>query len=189
MRIKKKFGIHIPPPRPKEPGQPITLEFVIGGIIPSKKNMQIPAFNHRSVYTQIKLHAASQEKFSRKTVWTIIRSIQLRILNSNKYQKWEADTKELLIIQAAQWKKSYEEKYGLSFPITRCSIHIRHCWKDRMARDNSNKAEGLHDALVSAGIISDDSYQCLFKTSSEAGCYKDEITDHVTVLYLTAYKW
>jgi hypothetical protein len=192
MGIKKKFGIHIPPPKEKEPGNPVTLEFVIGGIIPSKKNMQIPSFNYKWVYEQVKMQGRKQPSFTSKqfrdTVWMLIKSIKLFITNPTKYQKWEESTKNTIVNQAAQWRQSYAD-VGLSFPITRCSIRIRHCWKDSYPRDNSNKAEGIHDILVSTGIIADDSYTCLFKNSSDAACYKGEITDHVTIIYLTAYKW
>lgn len=192
MGIKKKFGIHIPPPKDKEPGNPITLEFVIGGVIPSKKNMQIPSFNYKWVYEQVKMQGRKQPNFTssefRKVCWMIIKSIKQYITNATKFQDWEAATKDKIVFQANEWRKCYK-KYGLSFPITRCSIRIRHCWKDNYPRDNSNKAEGLHDILVSAGIIVDDSYTCLFKNQSDAACYKEEITDHVTVIYLTAYSW
>lgn len=192
MGIKKKFGIHIPPPKDKEPGTPITLEFVIGGIIPSKKNMQIPSFNYKWVYEQVKMQGIKQPSFTSKQfrdiVWMLIKSIKLYITNPTPFQKWEEKTKQTIVEQAAEWHKSYEH-VGLMYPIKRCSIRIRHCWKDKYPRDNSNKAEGLHDILVSTGIIVDDSYTCLFKNQSDAACYKDEITDHVTVIYLTAYKW
>ena len=192
MGIKKKFGIHIPPPKEKEPRTPVTLEFVIGGVIPSKKNMQIPSFNYQWVERQLKLHAQGQDTFTneefRSSAWTIIKSIKLFITNPTKFQKWEEATKEKIVSQAAEWHKCYE-CVGLSYPIKRCSIRIRHCWKDKYPRDNSNKSEGLHDILVSTGIIVDDSYTCLFKTQSDAACYQGEITDHVTIIYLTAYNW
>lgn len=192
MGIKKKFGIHIPPPKDREPGNPVTLEFVIGGIIPSKKNMQIPSFNYQWVNKQVSLHGRSKPNFTsqefRTIVWGLIKSINLFITNPNKYKVWEEKTKQTIVEQAAIWHKCYAH-VGLTYPISRCSIRIRHCWKDKYPRDNSNKAEGLHDILVSTGIIVDDSYTCLFKNQSDADCYQDEITDHVTVIYLTAYKW
>jgi CRISPR/Cas system CSM-associated protein Csm2 small subunit len=170
----------------------LTLEFVLTGWVPSKKNLQIPYFNKVWVFRQFKIWLQTNPELRhgalRRFFVDLVNSIRPHIQNSKKFRDWEEAAKATCITQAAYWHDVFKA-HGLAFPITRCSITIYHYWKDRIARDNSNKAESIHDMLVAAGIILDDQYGCLVRTSSEAGCYKDEITDHITLVNVTAYDW
>jgi hypothetical protein len=54
-----------------------------------------------------------------------------------------------------------------------------------MARDFINKDEAVYDMLVKLGIISDDNYGCLYKTSSDGGCYADMLDESITTIDIT----
>lgn len=192
-RIKTKYGITIPPWEPEERGRPVTLEFVLDGKIPAKKNQQRASFNYRWVFQQcrtfLKEHpetipATAVVKF----LWKTVKNIHPFIYKPPDIIQWEEEATAKIVKQAADWRKGFEAR-GLSFPITECSISIKYYLKDNVKRDNVNRDESIYDILVSAGIIADDNYTCLFKTQSEAKCYKDRITDHVALIFITAYKW
>lgn len=190
-----------PIPKRKKPdvpaGEPITLKFVINGWIPSKKNNQVPAINRKWAINKIMTHATelSSEKshavryklmisFFKK----LIKEIKPYIRYPDSLIKWQESTAELLVQQASHWSKHHSDK-KLIFPVTKASISIYHYWADDRNRDNSNKMETINDLLVSTGILADDNYKCLFKITSEAGMYKDEIIESITEIYITAYQW
>lgn len=187
LRIKTMFGFVIPPRKAVEASTDCTLEFVLPGWIPSKKNMQVPTFNKKYVLQQLRdLRATKQLKFS--MIIKLILDIKCYIRTPTKVVKWQEEAKAEILFQAQYWKGVFEAK-GLVYPISRCTIHIRYCWADQHRRDNSNKSEAIHDILVSSGIITDDSYTCLHKNSAEAACYSGELTTHVTQVFITVYKW
>jgi hypothetical protein len=65
-------------------------------------------------------------------------------------------------------------------------VAIKFYWKGKYRRDNSNKSEGLHDALVKAHIIADDSDRVMPDTSQCARDYSEEILESMAVIYITA---
>jgi hypothetical protein len=184
--------VHIPPRKKRSAGKTITLKFVLTGTVPSKKNMQVPTINRKAINRKIDVFYQANVNIQAKNFvkWAkgLIKDVKPFIRNPEKFRIWEESTKELIVERAKYWKQRYEHE-GLIFPITRCSISIYHYWSDNYTRDNSNKAETIHDILVATGIIADDTYQCLFKTESEAECYKGEILDHITEIYITAHRW
>lgn len=194
MRKRTRFNVIIPPWRQNRRGHPITLEFVLTGKIPSKKNRQRASFNYSWAIGQVRSFFKKQTPgtltlpATLKFVVSLIRSIKPFIYKPIEIVEWEKQAIELLIQQVHYWRKVYAAQ-GLAFPITLCSISIKHYWADEYQRDNSNREQTIHDILITAGIISDDNYKCLYKIESEADCFKDEILDHITTINLTAYRW
>lgn len=190
---RERFGVFIPPwDSVKAPVEKcLTMEFVLTGTIPSKKNMQTPAFNRPHVMKQIDTFykttpVITNEAFKAFNI-DLFKKMKLYIRHPEKYLKWEAEAKEKISTQVLLWKYAFEH-HGLSFPVHECSISIKHYWSDKLRRDNSNKAETIHDLLVSCGIIVDDTYTCLRKNVSESKHFKD-LDDHITVISVTAYRW
>lgn len=191
---RTRFGVVIPLWRPNKRGKCLTLEFVLTGLIPSKKNRQRASFNYSWAIAQVKgfFREHKSETVSTKEVVkflvNLIKNIKPFIYKPQEIVDWETAAKTKLVEQAAIWKKSFS-RHDLSYPISSCSILIHHYWKDEYQRDNSNREQTIHDILVDAGIIVDDNSKCLFRNTSEADCFKDEIVDHVTTIKITAYSW
>lgn len=194
MRKRTKFGIVIPPWRPNKRPQPITIEFVLTGLIPSKKNRQRASFNYSWAIGQVRSFFRSQTPAGidlttvLRFVVKLIKDIRPFIYKPQEILDWEKQAIEILIKQANDNRLTYA-RHRLKFPITECSISILHYWADGYQRDNSNREQTLHDILISAGIIADDNYKCLFRNSSEAACFENEIVDHITTINITAYAW
>lgn len=194
MRKRTKFGVIIPPWRPNKRPNPITFELVLTGKIPSTKNRQRASFNYSWAISQVKKFFKTQTAADitvancMRFVIKLIRDIKPFIYKPAEITAWEDNAKAILVKQAAYWKEVYA-KQGLSFPVSSCSISIKHYWADAYQRDNGNRQETLHDILVSSGIILDDNYKCLYLIKSEADCFEDEITDHITTINITAYRW
>ena len=176
---------HIPPRKEPKFQDNLVLRFVIAGTIPSKKNCQVPVANKR------KVEGILNRKFGQtidKVLIDEILAVKPFIRRSARYNKWEDRVRDDLVLQAARWIDSYASK-ELKFPIKKASIAIYHYWADPKERDNSNKAESIHDALVACGIILKDSSNCLYKTAAEAGLYRDELNKHLTIFTITAHEW
>lgn len=189
-QIKRIHGVYIPPKKKKLHRRTAqTIDFVITGTIPSKKNRQIAAINWKKIYS-ILVDLFQAKKLSVVRVFKAIKEVKPYIRQSKEFQEWEEAAKQRLIEQAATWANRLRSKgYELTFPISEASIVIDHYWKENRIRDNSNKVETLHDMLVSAGILAGDNWQCLTPTHADADCYEGEITDHITVIKVTAYNW
>lgn len=188
MRLRTRFGVVIPPWRKPSTAQYLNLEFVLTGKIPSKKNRQRATFNYTWVINQVKYFFQARQEVGKKDalkfIVSLIRNIKPYIFKPTEIAKWEEEAIQVLCAQAAEWAETYK-RYDLSFPLSRCSVSIRHYWADEYQRDNTNRAETIHDVLVMAGIIVDDNYKCLHKNSSEADCFKDEILSHITTINIT----
>ena len=174
------------PPRKKiKYEKSLVIRLVITGAIPSKKNCQVADRNNQALMSL--LNSCRHRVLTQSDIDQIM-AIKPFIRNSKRYQDWEEKIRPDLVAQCARWQSVYS-KYGLIYPITKASISIYHYWADPKARDNSNKAESIHDTLVNAGIISDDSGACLFKNAAESAVYKGEILEHQTMIVITAYEW
>lgn len=187
--IQSSHGVHLPPRKKKDRPNAITLRFIITGVIPSKKNRQIPAINWKRLFKDIfTLLTKHKGKITVDQLKEVARNNKPYIRQSEKFRAWEKETQELIVQQAAKLHESYK-KHGLSFPISDASISVYHYWKDDRRRDNSNKSETIHDLLKDINIITDDCWQALTPIKADAGLYAGEILDHITVIDLTAYKW
>lgn len=192
--MRTKFGVLIPAFKPPERPIPITIEFVLTGAIPSHKNRQRASFNYSWAIGQIKKFFRSQTpaditvKACMSFVVKLIKNIRPFIYKPDDIVKWEQAAIDTITKQANENRITYA-RHRLRYPITHCSISILHYWADEYQRDNSNREQTIHDLLVTAGIIADDNYKCLFRNVSEAACFKDVLTDHVTTINITAYHW
>lgn len=194
MRKRTKFGVIIPPWRPNARPHPITIEFVLTGKIPSKKNRQRASFNYSWAINQVRQFFKTQTAADitvancLRFVVKLIKNIRPFIYKPAEIQEWEAEAIRILIEQAVINKATYA-RHRLCYPITECSISILHYWADAYQRDNSNREQTIHDIFVTAGIIADDNYKCLFRNVSEADCFEGQVLDHITTINITAYRW
>lgn len=176
-RVQKSFGIFVPPKKKYKAKKYLTLRFTIRGVIPSKKNDYRTENNVRFVIKDaIKLHGISMKAFQ-----YISDNTRSWIRGSKKYLEWVEMIKTDIHQQSVYWG----ERYGLAFPLDFVSIKTYYFFSDKMARDLHNKDEAVYDMLVKLGIISDDNYGCLYKTSSDGGCYVNEINEHITTIDVT----
>lgn len=176
---------HIPKRKVRRFEYNLPMRFLIVGTIPSKKNCQLADANKsriNSILQRFKGRELTQEIIDE------VLSVRPFIRNSERYKKWEERWRADLVLQAAEWKVTYE-KHGLTFPLTKATISIYHFWKDNQERDNSNKAESIHDTLVACGILSSDAHQCLYRFETAADVYKDDILRHLTTFTITAHEW
>lgn len=174
--------IYLPPRKKRQYSYCLPLRFVITGTIPSKKNRQIATINHN----KIKSVVSKYFKTSSDELYKELKEIKPYIRPAKNYLEWEEAVKQDIVLQAARWATRYK-KHNLIFPISKASISIYHYWKDDRERDNSNKAESLHDMFVSAGIITSDAWQNLNPTQAEADLYTQGLSDHITTITITAY--
>jgi hypothetical protein len=184
--IRTLHGIHIPPRKKNHRKVIGTLRFAIAGTIPSKKNRQRARISWSKAATRAKEIIKEKGSLSLTDFFACLRLLVPYVSPPEEFTKWEDMCKDLIIQQAARERESYPHIF---FPINnRCRIKIYHYWCDNDVRDNSNKAETLHDVFVKAGIIAGDNWQCLFRNEAEAELYRGEITDHVTEISLTVYE-
>lgn len=179
-RIKTYHGIPVPPWRHNPMGKSMTMVFVIEGRIPSKKNELVAVVDRADAFAYIN----SVNCFTKKHCITAIFKTFARIKNSKEYEKWELDVVEKLIDQQKHYQKA-AIKNGIVFPLSKAAITIKFYWKGKYRRDNSNKSEGIHDALVKACILADDSDKVIPDTNQEARDYSEEVTKSMAVIYIT----
>lgn len=182
-RIKTYFGVAVPPWRRITWKKTTTLVFVVTGRIRSKKNELVGVVDRTDAFKLIN-DKPPGHKFTRAEVVAILFKTFARVINSKEYQEWEDGVVEILKDQLQQQQPSASEN-GLVFPLSKASVKIKFYWNSKHRRDNSNKGEGLHDALVRAHIIEDDSDRVLNPTNAEAGNYTDEVKDSIAVIYVT----
>lgn len=191
-RIKTIHGVPVPP-RKKKPGRErgqkfFTLDFILTGPVPSKKNRQIATINRLQLRKIIKDLGA--RKISVQEALQRSNEVKPYIRHSKGFYAWEERAKETILRQAEVWISRLRKKgHELYYPIPDASITIYHYWKDQKIRDNSGKAETLHDLFVAAGILTDDAWQNLTPTHADADCYEEEVTHHITEILITAYNW
>lgn len=172
-RVQRLFGTFIPPKKVPSAKKYLTLRFKVTGLIPSKKNDYYSENNYR----MIKGKAFSQPNPKQ---W-LNDNLKSWIRGSKRYLEWLDLVDADIVQQASFWAK----KYDIIFPLNYVSIKTYYYFADRTARDLISKDESVFDMLVSKGIILDDNYGVLYKTSSDGGCYKDEITDHICTIDIT----
>jgi hypothetical protein len=186
--IQTIFGVHLPPRRKKRRKYRFTLKFVLLNTVPSKKNRQRARINRGKAldhYDRI-MKENKGRPFSREDMKKVLLDIKAFIYHGNEYQAWAEYARTELNKQAAQWHQWKGDR--LVFPITNCSINIYHSWKDDLIRDNSNKAETIHDILIEAGVIAGDNWQVMSPNESDADLYRDEINENITLICINCYE-
>lgn len=193
-RYRTKFGVIMPPWKSVTVLPNLTMEFVITGLVPSKKNRQKASFNYSWVFAQVRkfLKEHPEENVKKETVtrfiWSLVKNIHPFLFKPREVLEWEERVKPIITKQAASWVESYKHK-GLTFPVTKCRINIKYYWADNYSRDNINKDESIYDILKECGIIADDNYKNVFRITSESCNYTNEIRDHIVAIYVSAYEW
>ena len=156
--------------------------FIVTGRIPSKKNELVGVVDRNDAFEYLK---PLPDVITKKQAITALFKTFARIKNSLVYEKWENETVELFKQQQLVFRDA-AIRNGLTFPLSNVTIAIKFYWKGKYRRDNSNKSEGIHDALVKAHIIMDDSDRVMPDTEQRARDYSDEILKSMAVIYITA---
>jgi len=180
-RIKTYHGIAVPPWKHEPVNRSITMVFVIKGRIPSKKNELVAVVDREDAFKYLK---TLPETVNKSQCTTMLFKTFGRVKNSKEYEKWELSAVETFKKQ----QKSFidmAQRHGIVFPITKATVTTKFYWKGKYRRDNSNKSEGLHDALVKARVLLDDSDRVIPDTSQGARDYSDEILESMAVIYIT----
>jgi hypothetical protein len=172
-RVQKHFGIYIPPKKILSVKKHLTLRFCITGVIPSKKNDFYSENNYRMI-----MNKAFDSPNPKQYLFDNLKSW---VRGSKRYLEWIDEVSPTINEQREFWAK----KYGLEYPLQCVSIKTYYFFADEMARDYINKDEAIYDMLVKKAIIADDNYGVLYKTTSDGGCYKGDIRDHITTIDVT----
>lgn len=182
-RIKTINGVVVPPWREDKmkKGKSITLEFTLTKRIPSKKNELIGVVDRSDAFKYLNTLPAS---ITKKQAVTMLFKTFARIKNAPAYERWEQEAVDIFKAQLAK-KQPTAAKKGIIFPVSHASIVTKYYWKGKYRRDNSNKVEGIMDALVKAKVIMDDSDRVVRDTSQKARDYSDEILESIIMIYVT----
>lgn len=183
-RIKTYFGIHVPPWKEDHIRSSITLVFCIDGRIRSKKNELTAVVDRSDAFKYLNELAKQNRPITPKECATMLFKTYGRVVNCKEYEAWENELVEKLKLQLAA-QQPMAEKKGIVFPVQSAKINIRYYWANRHRHDNTNKSEGIMDALVKAQVIADDSDKVIPDTSQAARNYKDEIVNNIAVVYVT----
>ena len=172
-RVARLHGVWIPLKKIPKPKKYLTLRFCVTGIIPSKKNDFYAENNYRMIAG--KAFASPNPREYLKA------NIKSWIRGSERYIKWCEDIAPVIHEQSAYWAT----KYDIVYPLENVSIKCTYYFHDNTQLDLINKDEAVFDMLVKKGIISDDNYGVLHKTSSEGYNCKGEIVDNICVIDVT----
>lgn len=180
-RIKTYYGIPVPPWRHEPMGKCMTFVFIMRGRIPSKKNELVGVVDRTDAFAYLN---SITTPLTKNDCITALFKTYARIKNSLVYEEWEMSAVEVFKEQLAK-NQPTAEKNGLVFPLTNAVVNVYLYWKGKYRRDNSNKSEGLHDALVKAHVLLDDSDKVMPNTSQHAKDYSEEVTESMAVIYIT----
>ena len=182
-RIKTYHGVVVPPWREEKikQGKSITLVFTLTKRVPSKKNELVAVVDRTDAFKYLN---TLPNMINKKQAATMLFKTFARIKNSLVYEAWETGVVEVLKIQLASQQPS-AAKRGVIFPVTSAMITTKYYWKGKYRRDNSNKVEGIMDALVKANIIADDSDRVVRDTTQKARDYSDEVLESIVMIYVT----
>ena len=188
IQINQKIhGIHIRT-RKKKPGRSrcVNLRFILQGSVPSKKNNQVPIVDFRKADQMVSEMLHSRGHLTAADWDSLKKRIKGRIVPNSRHQKWHAKVSDSIIAQRDAQLPLIASK-GLIYPLSNCSVAIYHYKMDRKRRDLGNQLMSVEDLLVDCLVISDDSTEVLAPILLDGDTYAGEITDHCTVIHLTAY--
>lgn len=188
-RIRTYHGVPIPPWKHEPVKHQMTMVFVITGRIPSKKNELVAVVERKDAFSYMKAELAKlpdmiSKKQAAHLATTMVFKAYGKVVNSKAYQEWEAMAVETFKEQLKVFVEA-AHRNGIVFPISKATVSVKFYWKGKYRRDNSNKSEGLHDALVAAHILADDSDRVMADTSQGARDYSEEILKSMAVIYIT----
>jgi Holliday junction resolvase RusA-like endonuclease len=180
-RIKTYYGIPVPPWRHTPMGKCMTLVFIIRGRIPSKKNELVAVVDRNDAFEFLK---TLPPMVTHQQATAMLFKTFGRVTNSKEYKAWEEGAVGIFREQLAK-NQATAERNGIIFPVSKAVVNVYLYWKGKYRRDNSNKSEGLHDALVKAQILLDDSDRVMPNTAQHAADYSEEVTESMAVIYIT----
>lgn len=188
-RIRTYHGVPIPPWKHEPVKHQMTMVFVMTGRIPSKKNELVAVVERKDAFEYLKSALAAlpdiiSKKQAAHLATTMVFKAYGKVVNSKAYQEWEAMAVETFKEQLKVFVDA-AHKNGITFPVSKATVSVKFYWKGKYRRDNSNKSEGLHDALVAAHILADDSDKVMPDTSQGARDYSEEILKSMAVIYIT----
>lgn len=172
-RVQRLFGVYIPTKPIPSPKRYLTMRFCITGIIPSKKNDFYSENNYRMIAGKA-FASANPRQYLKDNIKSWIRG-------SERYVKWCEEISESIHSQSEFWKN----KYDVLFPLANVMIKTTYYFADNTKLDLVNKDESIYDMLVKKGIIVDDDYGTMHKTSSEGYNCKGEIRENICVIDIT----
>jgi hypothetical protein len=181
-QIKTYHGIPVPPWRHEVVKKSMTLVFIVTGRIPSKKNELVAVVDRVDAFKY--LATISGPTITKKEAVTMVFKTFGRIKNAVAYEQWEAATVDIFREQQKVFQ-SAAHRNGIVFPLSKATVSTKFYWKGKYRRDNSNKSEGLHDALVKAQILLDDSDRVIADTAQSARDYSEEVIQSMAVIYIT----
>ena len=162
-------------------GKCMTFVFIIKGKIPSKKNQLVAVVDRNDAFALLK---TMPPMINHNQAATLLFKTFGRVKNSIEYEKWEGEAVKVFKNQLSK-NQDTAERNGLIFPLSNAVVNVYLYWKGKYRRDNSNKSEGLHDALVKAMVLLDDSDRVMPDTAQHAQDYSEEITESMAVIYIT----
>lgn len=172
-RVQRLFGIYIPPKPIPTPKKYLTMRFCITGVIPSKKNDFYSENNYRMIAGKA-FSSTNPRQYLKDNIKSWIRG-------SERYLKWCEEIAPTMNTQAEFWMK----KYDITFPLANVTIKTTYYFSDNTKLDLINKDESIYDMLVKKGIILDDDYGTMHKTSSEGYNCKGEIRENICIVDIT----
>lgn len=162
-------------------GKCMTFVFIMRGRIPSKKNELVAVVDRNDAFSFLK---TLPPMISHGQATSMLYKTFGRVTNSVEYEKWELGAVEIFKSQLAK-NQATAERNGIIFPLSKAAVNVYLYWKGKYRRDNSNKSEGLHDALVKAMVLLDDSDRVMPDTTQHAKDYTGEVTESMAVIYIT----
>ena len=183
-RIKTHHGVYVPPWKETPMGKTMTFVFTIDGRIRSKKNELKAVVDRSDAFKYLNELVRQNRPITPKECTAMLFKTYGRVVNCKEYEAWEADLVKKLISQR-DLQQPTAEKNGVIFPVPSAKVKIRYYWANVHRHDNTNKGEGIMDALVKAQIILDDSDKVAPDTSQQSRNYKDEIVNNIVQVYVT----
>ncbi len=182
QRIKTIFGVAVPPWRHEPVTRSMTMVFLLTGRIPSKKNELIAVVDRADAFKY--MNEIPGGTMTKTEATTMLFKTFARIKNAPEYEQWEAAAVQTFTDQLKAYQKKAASS-GIIFPVPKATVQIKLYWKGKYRRDNTNKSEGIHDALVKAQVIADDSDRCTPDTSQKARDYSDIIPNSIALIFVT----
>ena len=99
---------------------------------------------------EITLTISGRVPSKKNSLRRIMRGGRVFTVSSPEYSRWEADA-------VMHFARQVSGK-GIKLPIMDADVYIDITFPDRRRSDLTNKAEGLMDSLVKAGVLKDDNW-------------------------------
>ena|ERR1700744_6375654 len=185
IRYRTRFGVTIPPfKEEKRPATCHTIEFILHGVVPSKKSHLVPFARRQKALDYLTQKANGRAYISLNEAKIAIKMVKASLAPPKKYEtglKWMLPA---LLEQKKYWEDRLGEK-GLIFPLEKASLTLKLYFNSRAITDTVNKQQTIQDILISAGILKDDNYNNLNPVTTYAACYAEELVTSIASIALT----